>query len=200
MQQMQVVRMNNSYFSFNEWLLILIFALCGALMNLYLPLKSLLDGIDMTGPVKGMALFGGFFFVMWVYLGRKIIGKKYAGLTTAILLISFCLFLAPWYGIASPSWFSLYGLLALLAVGAWVELLFGKWDWVGGGLGNLFCLGITWFAFGFHRQIWAEAKQAPFSLLAAFISGVAGVLLGRGIVKLISNLTIEPQIHTDERR
>jgi len=134
-------------------------------MNLYLPLKSLLDGIDMTGPVKGMALFGGFFFVMWVYLGRKIIGKKYAGLTTAILLISFCL-------------------LALLAVGAWVELLFGKWDWVGGGLGNLFCLGITWFAFGFHRQIWAEAKQAPFSLLAAFISGVAGVLLGRGIVKV----------------
>jgi len=37
--------MKNSYFSFNEWLLILIFALCGALMNLYLPLKSLLDGM-----------------------------------------------------------------------------------------------------------------------------------------------------------
>jgi len=183
--------MKNSYFSFNEWLLILIFALCGALMNLYLPLKSFLDGLDMTGPTKGMALFGGFFFVMWVYLGRKVIDKKYAGLTTAILLISFCLFLSPWYGVTSPSWFSLYGLLALFALGIWVELLYGKWDWVGGGLGNLFCLGITWLAFGFDRHIWADAKQAPLPLLAAFISGVAGVLLARIIAKLISGKAIK---------
>ena len=183
--------MKNSYFSFNEWLLILIFALCGALINLYLPLKSFLDGLDMTGPTKGMALFGGFFFVMWVYLGRKVIDKKYAGLTTAILLISFCLFLSPWYGVTSPSWFSLYGLLALFALGIWVELLFGKWDWVGGGLGNLFCLGITWLAFGFDRQIWADAKQAPLPLLAAFISGVVGVLLARLIAKLIATKAIK---------
>ncbi len=183
--------MKNSYFSFNEWLLILIFALCGALMDLYLPLKSFLDGLEMTGPTKGMALFGGFFFVMWVYLGRKVIDKKYAGLTTAILLISFCLFLSPWYGVTSPYWFSLYGLLALFALGIWVELLYGKWDWVGGGLGNLFCLGITWLAFGFHRQIWADAKQAPLPLLAAFISGVVGVLLARIIAKLISGKAIK---------
>jgi len=186
---MQVVAMKNSYFSFNEWLLILIFALCGALMNSYIPLKSFLDGLDMTGPTKGIALFGGFFFVMWVYLGRKVIDKRYAGLTTAIFLISFCLFLSPWYGVTSPSWFSLYGLLALFALGIWVELLYGKWDWVGGGLGNLFCLGITWLAFGLHRHIWADAKQAPLPLLAAFISGVAGVLLARIIAKLLPDKT-----------
>ena len=92
---MQVVRMKSSYFSFNEWLLILIFSLCGALMNLYLPLKSFLDGLDMPGPNKRVAIFGGFFFVMWIYLARKIIDKKYTGLTTAILLISFCLILSP---------------------------------------------------------------------------------------------------------
>lgn len=186
MQRMQVVRMKNSYFSFNEWLLILVFALCGALMNLYLPLKSFLDRLDMTGPAKGMALFGGFFFVMWVYLGRKLIDKKYAGLATAVLLISFCLLLSPWYGVTSPYWFSLYGLLALLALGVMVELFYVKRDWLGGGLGNLSCLGITWIAFGFHQQIWAEANQALLPLLAAFISGVAGVLLARVVSKLIA--------------
>jgi hypothetical protein len=188
---MQVVIMKNSYFSFNEWLLILVFALCGALMNLYLPLKSFLDRLDMTGPTKGMALFGGFFFVMWVYLGRKLIDKKYAGLATAILLISFCLLLSPWYGVTSPYWFSLYGLLALLALGVLVELFYGKRDWLGGGLGNLSCLGITWLAFGFHRQIWAEANQALLPLLAAFISGVMGVLLARVVVRLIAGKAIK---------
>jgi hypothetical protein len=183
---MQVVAMKNSYFSFTEWLRILMFALCGALMNSFLPLKSILDRVDMTGPAKGMALFGGLFFVMWVYLGRKVISKKYAGLATAILLISFCLFMSPWYGVSSPSWFSLYGLAALIAIGIWAELLHGRWDWVGGGLGNLFCLGITWLAFGFHRQIWADGKQAFAPLLVAFISGAAGVLLGRVVTKCIT--------------
>jgi hypothetical protein len=176
---MQVVEMKNSYFRFNEWLLILIFALGGALMNSFLPLRAFLDGLNMTGPTKGMALFGGFFFVMWVYLGRKLIGKRFAGLATAIFLISFCLFLSPWYGVLSPSWFSLYGLFALVALGIWVETLYGKWGWIGGGLGNLFCLLITWFAFGFHLNIWAEAKRAPLPLLIAFISGALGVLVAR---------------------
>ena len=187
MQQMQVVRMKSSYFSFNEWLLILIFSLCGALMNLYLPLKNFLDGLDMPGPNKGMALFGGFFFVIWIYLARKIIDKKYTGLTTAILIISFCLILSPWYGITSPSWFSLYGLIALFTLGIWVEFLYGKWDWVGGGLGNLFCLGITWLAFGFHIDVWPQAKHAPLLLLVAFISGALGVLLAQVAGKIVGN-------------
>lgn len=126
--------MKNSYFSFNEWLLILVFALCGALMNLYLPLKSFLDRLNMTGPTKGMAL---------------------------------------------------------LALGVLVELFYGKRDWLGGGLGNLSCLGITWIAFGFHRQIWAEANQALLPLIAAFISGVAGVLLARVVAKLIAGKAIK---------
>jgi len=96
---------------------------------------------------------------------------------------------SPWYGVTSPSWFSLYGLLALFALGIWVELLYGKWDWVGGGLGNLFCLGITWLAFGLHRHIWADAKQALLPVLAAFISGVAGVLLAWIIAKLLPDKT-----------
>jgi hypothetical protein len=178
--------MKNSYFSFNDWLFILIFALCGALMNSYLPLKSILEHIDMTGPTKGMALFGGFFFVMWVYLGRKVVDRKYAGIATAVLLVSFCLFLSPWYGVTSPSWFSLYGLLALSALGILVELFYEKRDWLGGGLGSISCLGITWLAFGFHRHIWADAKQAFLPLLAAFISGVLGVLFARVLGKLIA--------------
>jgi general stress protein CsbA len=178
--------MKISYFSFSEWLLILIFALGGALMNSFLPLRAFLEELNMTGPVKGMVLFGGFFFVMWVYLGRKITGKRYAGLATAILLISFCLIMSPWYGVLSPSWFSLYGLFALIVLGICVEFLNGKWDWIGGGIGNLFCLLITWFAFGFHLNIWPEPKKAPVPLFAAFISGVLGVLCARIAVDWIT--------------
>jgi hypothetical protein len=178
--------MKTSYFSFNEWLLILFFSLCGALMNLYIPLRSFLENCFLTGPNKGMAFFGGFFFVIWIYLGRKVLNKRYAGLVTAICLISFCLLISPWYGITTPFWFSIYGLLALITVGLWVELLSGKWDWLGGGLGNLFCLGITWLAFGSHLQIWADGKLASLSLLAAFISGSAGIFLGRIMAKLIA--------------
>ena len=78
-------------------------------------------------------------------------------------------------------------IIASLSVfGVLVELFYGKWDCVGGGLGNLSCLGITWIAFGFHQQIWAEATQALLPFLAAFISGVAGVLLARVVVRLIA--------------
>ena len=122
---------------------------------------------------------------------RKGIGRpnRFLSLSDFKSILDPGLFLSPWYGVTSPSWFSLYGLLALFALGIWVELLFGKWDWVGGGLGNLFCLGITWLAFGLHRHIWADAKQAPLPLLAAFISGVAGVLLARIIVKILPDKT-----------
>ena len=122
----------------------------------------------------------------WVYLGRKVVDKKYAGLITAVFLISFCLLLSPWYGVTTPPWFSIYGFLALFTVGIWIELLFGKWDWLGGGLANLFCLGITWLAFGSHLQIWAEAGLAPLSLMVAFISGVAGVFAGRIMARFLA--------------
>lgn len=87
--------------------------------------------------------------------------------------------------VTSPSWSSVYGILALFALGLWVELLQGRW--VGGGLGNLFCLGITWLAFGFHFNVWVPAKFAPLLLLASFLSGVVGVSLAQVVGRLVSD-------------
>ncbi|MBW2065073.1 MAG: hypothetical protein JRJ03_09080 [Deltaproteobacteria bacterium] len=176
--------MRYSYFTFGEWVFILLFALCGALMNVFFPTKEFLAGLEMTEPVKGMSLFGGFFFVMWVYLGRRVTQKRYGGLATAILLVSFCLFLSPWYGVISPWWFSFYGLVALFVCGTWIELSYESWDWLGGGLANLFCLGITWLAFGFHQQMWPDARGVPLALTAVFISGVAGIFSAKLIGQL----------------
>ncbi len=182
--------MKGSYFSLYEWLVIVLLALCGALMNVYLPVKALTEGLNIPGPAAGMALLGGFIFVVWVSLGRRLTGKRYAGLITAALLASFCLFLRPWYGVISPSWFSVYGILALFVLGLWVELLQGRWEVVGGGLGNLFCLGITWLALGFHLHVWAPAKFAPLLLLASFLSGAVGVLLARVVGRLVGGSAI----------
>ncbi|RLB05285.1 MAG: hypothetical protein DRG50_07475 [Deltaproteobacteria bacterium] len=182
--------MKGSYFSLYEWLVIVLLSLCGALMNFYLPVKSITQRLDIPGPAAGMALLGGLIFVVWVSLGRGLIGKRYAGITIAVLLASFCLFLRPWYGVISPSWFSIYGILALFVLGLWVELLQGRWEVVGGGLGNLFCLGITWLALGLHLHVWAPAKFVPLLLLASFLSGAVGVLLARVVGGLVGGSAI----------
>jgi hypothetical protein len=181
--------MKSSYFSLYEWLMIVVFALCGALMNAYLPMKALAEGLNIPGPAAGMGMLGGFIFVVWVSLGHRFTGKRYAGLIVAVLLASFCLFLRPWYGVISPSWFSIYGILALFVLGFWVEFLQGKWAVVGGGLGNLFCLGITWLALGFHLHVWAPARFVPLLLLAAFLSGAVGVLVARIVERLADRST-----------
>jgi hypothetical protein len=56
---------------------------------------------------------------------------------------------------------------------------------VGGGLGNLCCLVITWLAIGFHTHIWVPAEAAPFLVLGAIVSGSIGALIARGIGKII---------------
>jgi len=188
MQQVQVVAMENSYFNLTEWGIILLMALVSALINIYIPVKAITQGLNIPGPAAGMALFGGLIFVLWASLSRKITRKKYAGLTTAVIIACFCLFVQPWYGVTSPSWFSVYGILSLFALGLWIELLQGKWAIVGGGLGNLSCLVVTWLALGFHPHVWVPARFAPFLLLAAFISGMVGELLAQGIATLAEEM------------
>ena len=142
-------------------------------------MKIITQDLGIPGPAAGMAAFGGFIFVLWICLARKITKKRYAGIITAILVASFCLFIRPWYGVVSPSWFSVYGVLALFILGVWMELLRGDWEVVGGGLGNLFCLGITWLALGFHAHVWISSRFLPALIVLAFISGVLGVLAAR---------------------
>lgn len=176
-----------SYFDVYELGMMALFALGSALLNTYLPIKTFTEYLGITGPAAGMALLGGFIFVFWVALAHAIIKKKYAGVVTSLLIASFCLLIAPWYGVVSPIWFGVYGIIALLSMGIFVELTASKSGFkgaIGGGLGNLASLGITWIAIGVHAGVWVPSKFAPILMLSAFISGCVGSLIAYWIAKV----------------
>ena len=179
-----------SYFEVYELSLMLLFALASAMLNTYLPIKAFTQWLGVPGPAAGMALLGGFIFVFWVALAQAMIRKRYAGIVTALLIASFCLLIAPWYGIVSPIWFGVYAIVALLSMAVFVELTApesaskSKFRSVtGGGLGNAACLGITWVAIGVHAGAWTPPKYVPMLILAAFVSGCIGSLMAYWITK-----------------
>ena len=180
--------MEKSYFTLREWAIIVPLAVISALINTYLPIKSITEYFGFPGPAAGMALFGGFIFVLWISLAHQITGKKYSGIIASVLIVSMCLLIHPWYGIVKPFWFSIYGIIGLLCMGVIIELTGSRSSWLsifGGGLGNLGCLVITWLAIGFHTGAWVSKEWAPFLILGAIISGGIGVLIAKGITRMI---------------
>ena len=179
--------MGKPYFTLREWAIIVSLALVSALINTYTPIKSITKYFGIPGPAAGMALFGGVIFVLWISLAHLTIKKKYSGIITSILIAVISLFIHPWYGVISPSWFSLYGILGLGFIGAIIELMSRSY-WrgvVGGGLGNLCCLATTWLAIGFHTGTWIPKEWAPFFIIGAIISGSIGVFLAYGSSQII---------------
>lgn len=177
---------SKSYFTLREWTIIISLALVSALINTYVPIKSITGHFGIPGPAAGMALLGGVIFVLWISLAHQITGKKYSGIVTSVIIASIYLFIHPWYGVISPSWFSLYGIVGLGCMGAIIELM-SKSYWrciIGGGLGNLCCLVITWAAIGFHADTWIPKEWAPFLVLGAIISGGIGALLAQEINRM----------------
>ena len=178
--------MKKSYFTLREWAIIVSAALISALINTYLPVKNITEQLGIPGPAAGMALFGGFIFVIWISLAR-LLTKKYGGIVTSIIIAAICLFIRPWYGVVGPSWFGLYGIVGLGCMGAIIELMSMSYWWgvIGGGLGNLCCLLITWLSIGFHADSWVPKEWAPFLVLGAIVSGSIGVLIAQGIGRVI---------------
>ena len=177
-----------SYFTLQEWVIIILLAVAGALVNSYLPIKSIMEYLGIPGPASGMALFGGVIFVLWVSLAHQVTKRKYGGIITAVFIASFCLFIRPWYGVVEPAWFSIYGIVGLLCLGVVIELTGSKSLWLailGGGLGNLACLVITWLAIGFHTGGWILAQFAPFLVFGAILSGAIGAWLASSIAHVI---------------
>jgi|LGOV01.1.fsa_nt_gb hypothetical protein len=173
-----------SYFTLSEWVIIVLLALASALINTYVPIKDIVEYFGIPGPAAGMALFGGFIFVLWISLACRIIKKKSSGIITSVFIVSFCLLIHPWYGIVSPIWFSIYGIAGLLGMGILIELTDSKSSWLaifGGGLANLICLVITWLAIGIHTDTWIPLEFGLILMLAALISGGVGILLAYGI-------------------
>ena len=177
-----------SYFTLREWAIIVSLALASALMNTYLPIKGIMEYFGIPGPAAGMALFGGFIFVLWICLAYRITGKKYTGIITSVFIACICLLIRPWYGVVDPYWFSIYGIVGLLCIGVVVELMearSSRLGILGGGLGNLGCLVITWLAIGFHTGTWVLLEFSPFLILGAVVSGSVGSLIAHGATQLI---------------
>ena len=163
------------YFEVREMCIMFILAIISTLLNVLIPMKEL---VPLPGPAAGMAIFGGFTFVFWIVLSYKLIKKKFAGIVTSLLVASFCLLISPWYGVITPVWFSIYGILSLLAIGIFSELK----SFVGGGIGNLACLLITWIALAIHT---GTSNYSPVLAILAFISGCIGHVLADLISKFI---------------
>jgi len=178
-----------AYFTFHEWIIIILLALISALINSYIPIKEITLHIGIPGPAAGMALFGGFIFVLWISLALNIVKKKLSGIITSIFIASFCLLIHPWYGIVSPSWFSVYAIFALLSMGIIIELFnfyfYSLKTLFSGGVSNLSCLIITWLAIGIHTNRWIPYKYGIFLVFIAFISGNIGLLLSNHIKNFI---------------
>lgn len=182
-----------SYFQLGEWAIIISFAVAGALLNTYIPMKDIVQGIGIPGPAAGMALFGGFIFVVWISLAYKLVRKRYTGIIVSLLLVFIILLFHPWYGVENPFWFSIYGIIGLFFMGLIIELTEKEESsllrpMLGGGLGNLTCLVITWVAIGTHLDIWVPLEFCFFLVLGAVVSGAMGVLIAHaveGIVKKV---------------
>ncbi len=174
-----------AHFSPIEFIIMVALSMGGTLVTVYFPMKEVATSLGLPGPFSGMALFGGLCFVFWVAIARYLVRKKFSALFTSLLLIVFCLFFGPWFGVIDPPWFSIYGVLALLALGASVEFLSGspKRGIMGGGIGNTLCLGISWLALGYHTATWIPSHFALPMLLLAFASGSLGALIAWGVAK-----------------
>jgi len=182
--------MEKSYFTLREWAITVPLAVISALINTYLPIKSITEYLGVPGPAAGMALFGGIIFVLWVSLAYQVTGKKYSGVVASLIIAVICLFIYPWYGIRDPSWFSVYGIVGLVSMGIVIEVMSRSyWRSVaGGGLANLSCLVITWLAIGFHTDTWIPTEWAPFLVFGAIISGSIGVLIAQEVNKGIRKI------------
>jgi len=150
-------------------------ALCSFLINIY-PIRSILNALGFKVPFLGLALFGGFVFVFWISISYRMLGKNY-GVITALLIVSLCLLVSPWYGITNPEWFGVYGLISFFLMGFLTERL-------NGGFGNSVCLLINWLALGYHHNIWVQADLGIALIAISFISGFVGNKLALVIVKL----------------
>ncbi|VUT28295.1 MAG: hypothetical protein SYNGOMJ08_00864 [Candidatus Syntrophoarchaeum sp. GoM_oil] len=175
------------YFKLHELGIIIGCAGVSFLLNTQLPIQRILTSLGIPGPAAGIAVFGGFLFVIWIFLAYRLVEKNFAGIATAIFIPAFCLMIGPWYGVTEPPWFGIYGIGAFLLMGLLIELLFkiGGWTGVilGGGLGNLTCILVTWAAIGYHTGILPTISALPILAAFAIFSGALGSVVAELIYK-----------------
>jgi hypothetical protein len=150
-----------------------------------------------------MALYGGLFFVFWIFLARQVIDLKYTEIVTAVFLASFALvfnpgYLSEDYGVWVPAIIYVIRYVGVLIIGILLHFFgpgLSKRSLLAGGLGNLIFAGIIWAAFNFESVCpypwikWLTPPSITVYAFAAFGSGMLGVFLGHwagvGINKLV---------------
>lgn len=163
-----------SYFSVKELSTMGLFALLSSLINFTFPIKHITEIFNIPGPASGMCIFGGIIFVFWICLAHRIIKKRYSAILTSVFISAFCLFFSPWYGVVSPYWFGIFGVIALVAVGISVESI--RYP-INGGIGNMLALSLTWIALAKYAKVYPPANLIPLLLVVSFLSGYLGAYL-----------------------
>jgi hypothetical protein len=192
--------MKEPYFHWRQLLIIQLIALVGSYFFSSSPLRDISwPGPIFPVPASGLALYGGIFFVFWIYLSRQIIDLKYTEIVAAVFLASMTLVFNPGYltedyGVLLPVVIYVLRYVGILAIGIVLHFTgpgFPKHSLLGGGLGNLICAGLIWGAFNFKAVCgypwlkWLTPASITVYALVAVASGMVGVLLahlvGRGI-------------------
>ncbi len=143
-------------------------------------LKSILNTIiPLNAPFKCISVLGGFLIVFWVALPYRLFGKGY-GIVTALLAVSFCLLVGPWFGVINPYWFSAVGFISFLTLGILVE-------YANGGIANLACITINWMGIVLSGIVKFHLVDFAILGVVAFLSGYAGDVLAKSVINKLKS-------------
>jgi hypothetical protein len=204
--------MKEPHFHWKQMLIIQAIVLLGAYFFSSSPLRDISwPGPLFPVPASGMALYGGLFFVFWIYLCRQVIDLKYTEIVAAVFLASMTLVFNPGYltkdyGVLLPAVIYVIRYVGVLIIGILLHFFgpgLSRRSLLSGGFGNLIYAGMIWGAFNFESVCgypwlqWLTPLSITVYALAAFGSGMLGVFLGHwagvGIKILIAkyNKTIQ---------
>ena len=162
--------------SLAKLLTVLVLSYASYLVIANLNVKQLLESaLPLELPFKSIAVFGGIMYILWIRLARDLCGSGY-GVAAALLISSLCLATSPWFGVTSPWWFSVYGVLSFLVAAILIEKNLGF------ASNACFCL-VNWIAAWVHDVSPVSALGLGIGLCIAFASGLLGDLAGRAVAR-----------------
>jgi len=170
----------------------LVLAYASYLLMTGLRVKELLEvALPVALPFKSLAVFGGFMYILWIVLAYRLCGSGF-GIATALIASSLCLASSPWFGVASPWWFSVYGVVSFLAAGILCERAHGA-------LANAVFGLINWVAAFVHHVAQLTALGLLTGLAIAALSGALGDFIARVAARALLSVEAVRTFYSAER-